>query len=571
MKTQKFLVLLGILVIGGLLLVACGGAETPAPATPDPNEIANSVNATLTAVAGEAPTLVPTAEPPAVPTEVPPEPTATPTMTAEPVEGDPATVLGEPNGVDTFDNANNWSIFNNECFANDIENGQFIMESKGMKGTACWTFSWPQMADFYMQTEVEMPKECQPGDSFGMIFRAPDNYKGYLFGLTCEGRIGVLNWDGQKSTEVIPWTSDDVINLEPGSTNRIGIMVYGGDFDLYANGYLIGQGQDFIYSDPGRIGYYVFASTDQPFRVRYDNLAVWVLSDRYYPPGAVVPTPPPNPVPPPAAGVPAATTITSVNVRSGPGTNYPIYFVAPPNTTFQVYGVSPDRQWWGVLISSDIVDHGEAWVAAAYVVTNNDVANVPVIQPPAPPPTVKPPVPPPSGETVMATNFEPLSVRSGPGKEYPSYGVAPIGSSAEVLGVSPDGQWYVIAVPDETPDGTGWVNANYVTLEPANANLPIVQPPGVPPVVTPPEPPTGETVIATTTEIIKVLSGPGKDYSSYGKVGIGTSAEVLGKSADGAWIAIAIPDTAPDGIGWVNAKYVTLEPANAEIPVLPAR
>lgn len=571
MKTQTFLTYLGVLIIGGLLLAACGGAPTPAPATPNPSEIANSVNATLTAIAEQAPTEAPPTEPTSAPTEVPPEPTSTPPTPAESVEGDPAVILGKPDGIDTFDNANNWSTFNNECFANDIDNGKFVMDAKGIQRLACWTFSWPQMADFYMQTEVENPGTCQPDDSFGMIFRAPDNYKGYLFGLSCSGQIGLLNWDGETSTEIIPWMNDDVIDSSPGAVNRIGVAVFGSDYQLYANGKFVAEGQNFDYLDPGKIGYYVYASTNQGFTVKYDNLALWLLSDNYYPPGAVVPTPPPNPVPPPASGVPAATTITSVNVRSGPGTNYPIYFIAPPNTTFEVYGVSPDRAWWGVLISTDIVDHGEAWLSAAYVVTNNEVANVPVIQPPLAPPTVKPPEPPPSGETVIATNFEPLNVRSGPGNQYPSYGVAPIGSSAEVLGVSPDGRWYVIAVPDETPDGRGWVSANYITLKPANADLPVVQPPEVPPTVKPPKPPpSGETVIATATDVMNVFSGPGKTYSSYGKTEIGASAEAIGKSADGIWIAIAIPDIAPDGIGWVNARYVSLEPADAELPVLPA-
>ncbi len=108
------------------------------------------------------------------------------------------------------------------------------------------------------------------------------------------------------------------------------------------------------------------------------------MSDRYYPPAAVVPTPPPNSVPTPSADVPQATTITGVNIRSGPGQDYPVYFVAQPNTTFEIFGVSPDQAWWGVLISEDIVASGEGWVSSDYVVTNDDANNVPVVQPPPP-------------------------------------------------------------------------------------------------------------------------------------------------------------------------------------------
>ena len=561
-----------MLLSGLLILTACSGSATTAPPTADPDQVAEIVNATLTAEAGQSQP-EPTQPPPTE--QAPPPPTETPTVDsipAMPVEEDPALYLGEPDSIDTFDNATNWTSFNNECFANDIDDGKFVMDAKGVPGIACWTFTWPEIADMYLQTEVINPANCQADDSYGMIFRSPDNLKGFLFGLTCDGRIGLLNWDGQKATTIIPWTSDSNIVTGAGAVNRIGVTALGNDFQIFANGYFIAEAQNFDYLNPGKLGYYVFASSDQGFTVKYDNLSIWLLNDNYYVPGVPVSTPPPDAVPPPDPGVPAATTTTSVNVRSGPSTKFPIYFVAPPNTTFQVFGVSPDRKWWGVLVSQDIVDHGEAWISASYVVTNDEVANVPVVQPPAPPPEVKPPEPPPSNETVIATNFEPLNVRSGPGNQYPSYGVAPIGSSAEVLGVSPDGKWYVVAVPsDVASDGRGWVSASYVTLEPEGVDFPLVQPPEEPPTVSPTDPPpSNETVIATTTEVIAIYSGPGKSYESYGKAAAGVSAEALGRSSDGLWIALALPDITPDGTGWANANYIILEPANADLPVLEA-
>ena len=144
--------------------------------------------------------------------------------------------------------------------------------------------------------------------------------------------------------------------------------------------------------------------------------------------------------------------------------------------------MSPDRNWWGVLISQDIVDSGAAWVSADYVVTNNEVANVPVIQPPDPPPAATPnptatSESPPPGETVMATTTEVMNVFSGPGKDYESYGKIEKGAQAEALGKSADGAWIQLALPDISPDGRGWVNANYVILEPANAELPVVPAP----------------------------------------------------------------------------------------------
>ena len=74
------------------------------------------------------------------------------------------------------------------------------------------------------------------------------------------------------------------------------------------------------------------------------------------------------------------TAEDGVNVRTGPGTEYPIVGVAPQGTEGQIVGVSEDGQWWVAAAPSAPNEH--AWVAAAYVeATNAD--DVPVI--PAPP------------------------------------------------------------------------------------------------------------------------------------------------------------------------------------------
>jgi uncharacterized protein YraI len=102
------------------------------------------------------------------------------------------------------------------------------------------------------------------------------------------------------------------------------------------------------------------------------------------------------PPPPPPAGVPTATTIDYVNVRSGPGTNYPVLVVAPPGTSGEVSGKSSDGGWWQVKISTQYSTDGFGWVSADWVYTQN-TDSVPVVaSPPAPPPVPVAP-PPPSG------------------------------------------------------------------------------------------------------------------------------------------------------------------------------
>jgi PKD repeat protein len=113
----------------------------------------------------------------------------------------------------------------------------------------------------------------------------------------------------------------------------------------------------------------------------------------------VVPTPTPTLVvqPPPATPQPAepmATTLTNLNIRSGPGVAYPIIGLLRINQVAKVTGVSLDGRWWQIEFAG--IANQRGWVSANYVTTQN-AANVPVVQAVPLPPTATPtPLPPPA-------------------------------------------------------------------------------------------------------------------------------------------------------------------------------
>jgi heat shock protein HslJ len=105
-----------------------------------------------------------------------------------------------------------------------------------------------------------------------------------------------------------------------------------------------------------------------------------------------LPAPEPEPEPEPEATAqpptPTARVTGSqgVNVRSGPGTNFPILGVARYGDEGEIVGVSADGGWWAVSVPS--APNGIGWVSADLVVATN-AENVPVIESP-PPPTAAP-------------------------------------------------------------------------------------------------------------------------------------------------------------------------------------
>ena len=75
----------------------------------------------------------------------------------------------------------------------------------------------------------------------------------------------------------------------------------------------------------------------------------------------------------------------------------------------------------------------------------------------------------------MVTSTDALKVRTGPNTLCTIYGVAPIGASAPAIGIRVDGSWYQIRIStDIAPDGTGWVNANYLITS-NTENLPMAE------------------------------------------------------------------------------------------------
>jgi len=481
------------------------------------------------------------------------------------IEGDPALFLGPPDGTEDFNNEQNWTTFDSPCFNSEITGGQFVMTAKGIPQTVCWEVSWPQLDNFYLETTYERPETCDPQDRFGMLFRAPDNNRGYLYGFDCGGNYSLSIWDGQTTTVLIEPTNSDAILNEPGDLNRLGLLTFGEDISLYANGVYLETVVDFTYLDEGKIGYFVRAASDTPFTVAYDQLLLWVLEDEFYPPTAVQPLPPVD-LPDPDPNVPTGEARVNVNVRTGPSMLFPVKGVAEQGDTGEVLGISPDGYWYAVKVPTTLVGTGIAWVAKDYVnLTNPTGVSLPVITPPLLPTLISFPAPPSNAPQV--TMREPATLRSGPTLEFPVFGVAPTGARAEVIGVSEDGEWWAIRLPTSlASDGGGWVYKAYTSASNAGS-VPKVKTPDLPKNITPAAPASGAPSLITR-DVMHVRSGPGNQYPSLGKVGIGTIIAVIGVSPDKEYYVLNVPkELNQSGQGWIQARFVRAENV-ANVPIV---
>ncbi len=132
----------------------------------------------------------------------------------------------------------------------------------------------------------------------------------------------------------------------------------------------------------------------------------------FTPPPTETPIPEtPTPTPPPTA-TPAAATLTVsaglLNVRAGPGTQYPVLGGLPQRATANVVGqaTAVDGIWWQIEFAP--APNGLGWVSGnpAFVVPQN-TASVPAVSPPALPVTASPTAPPPPAPTATASPTAP--------------------------------------------------------------------------------------------------------------------------------------------------------------------
>jgi heat shock protein HslJ/uncharacterized protein YraI len=201
--------------------------------------------------------------------------------------------------------------------------------------------------------------------------------------------------------------------------------------------------------------------------------------------------------------------------------------------------------------------------------------------------TVIPPTPEPGDPTATVIARKGVNVRTGPALNFPVIGIAPFGSTLEVIGVSADGTWWVVSVP-AAPEGNGWVSDEFVQVENGDNVLVIPSPPTPTPLATPtatatPAPDINFTASRTTINagekatlswsvenVAAVFMYPvGDNFENYPTVGQGskdvqpyitTSYELLTFNPDGSSSASRIEITVVSGLTtgrWLLSSYST--------------
>jgi uncharacterized protein YraI len=144
---------------------------------------------------------------------------------------------------------------------------------------------------------------------------------------------------------------------------------------------------------------------------------------------------------------------------------------------------------------------------------------------------------------VEGTASTQINVRSQPSTAGEVLGIVAANAKVQIIGKDPAGNWWQILYP-ASPNGTGWVTAQYVTT-----------------LVTPAVPVIGGGAnqssenVAIIQQQLNVRSGPGTDFNSLGTLNPQDMVNLIGKDSNGAWLQIEFI-AGPEGKGWINAAFV---------------
>ena len=142
--------------------------------------------------------------------------------------------------------------------------------------------------------------------------------------------------------------------------------------------------------------------------------------------------------------------------------------------------------------------------------------------------------PTPRGTVVNCTSG--VSVRSGPGTNYPLVGFAPKGTTYLLTGQS--GAWYKISFDGKV----GYISADYFSIPP------MVQVPQ--PALLAPQ--FGQGTIVNCNNSVNVRSGPGTNYAVIGSAPKGAAYTITGQS--GSWYIIEFGGN----VGYISADYFSV-------------
>lgn len=184
--------------------------------------------------------------------------------------------LGQLVFMDDMTSSTHWNAATGgEAAATISDKGLTISAQPGVPGVVSLHRS-AAVDDMYIEV-VARTNLCRGRDSFGLVFRAPNDVAHYRFAAVCDGTAAALRFSlGGPRVLQPPVASSDVPLGAPGEVT-LGVWALGSEFRFFLNDRYQFTVNDSNYA-AGGVGVFVEAGGQTPAVVTFSDLAVYLLS-----------------------------------------------------------------------------------------------------------------------------------------------------------------------------------------------------------------------------------------------------------------------------------------------------
>ncbi len=223
--------------------------------------------------------LTPSPEPSATTTPEPTgtlEPTGSPTPSPSPTFSveDPRASLGDPTWEDDLEDDGDFYLYGDEHVNFEMADGVMKLTAYNPDFYSGWSLGWRKDSNMYLEATFSV-STCSERDTIGLVLRAPDVGKGYLYGISCDGRYSLRFWDGAEMKRIQDWIKHPALKSGSNQTQRVAVWTNGNLIRLYANGQLLKEIVDTTFTDDGLFGVFISSAQTSNFQAQMSEFLYW--------------------------------------------------------------------------------------------------------------------------------------------------------------------------------------------------------------------------------------------------------------------------------------------------------